>query len=64
MADYGITPTGFRAKRLDDILKEIEASNRESFGDSINLIPSSVLGQINGTQAERESKLWELLNLC
>jgi len=60
MAEYGITPTGFRAKRLVDILAEIEASNRESFGDSINLIPSSVLGQINGTQAERESLLWEL----
>lgn len=60
MTIYGITPTGFRAKRLDEILKEIEASNRESFGESINLLPSSVLGQMNGTQAEREAKLWEL----
>lgn len=57
---FGITPVGFRAKRLDDIKTEVEASLREAFGDSINLLPSSVLGQIVGIQSEREAALWEL----
>lgn len=57
---FGITPVGFRAKRLDDIKTEVEASLREAFGDSINLLPSSVLGQLVGIQSEREAALWEL----
>jgi len=59
MTNFGITPAGYRAKRLDDIKTEIEASLREAFGDTINLLPSGVLGQISGTMAERFSKLWE-----
>ena len=57
---FGITEDGFRAKRLEDIKNEVEASLREAFGDSINLLPSSVLGQIVGIQSEREAAVWEL----
>lgn len=57
---YGITENGFVAKRLADIKTEKEAELRQSLGDSINLLPSSVLGQIVGLQSEREAKLWEL----
>lgn len=57
---FGITETGFVAKRLADIKAEREAELKEALGDAINLLPSSVLGQIVGIQSEREAKLWEL----
>ena len=57
---YGLTADGFKAKTLSDIKDEVEADLRESLGESINLLPSSVLGQIVGIQSEREEKLWEL----
>jgi len=57
---YGITDQGFVAKRLADIKAEIEQSLRDAYGDNINLLPTSVLGQLVGIFSERESKLWEL----
>jgi uncharacterized phage protein gp47/JayE len=57
---YGITPQGFKAKRLADINDEIDSSLKAIFGDSINLLPSGVLGQLKGVFSERESLLWEL----
>lgn len=57
---YGITNTGFVSKRLADIKREREAELKEALGDSINLLPSSVIGQIVGLQSEREARLWEL----
>lgn len=58
---FGLTPEGFNTKRLADIKSEIEASLRSSLGASINLLPSSVLGQIVGILSEREASVWELL---
>lgn len=57
---YGITDTGFSAKRLADIKAEIEDSFRSAFGAGINLDPLSPLGQMVGIVAERESLIWEL----
>jgi len=57
---FGITETGFVSKRLADIKLEREAELKEALGDAINLLPSSVIGQIVGLQSEREAKLWEL----
>ena len=61
MAEFGVTPTGFRAKRLEDIKTEMEAAIRGELGNGINLGPSSPLGQIVGVLAERQSLLWEAL---
>lgn len=57
---YGITSTGFSAKRLADIQAEIEDAFRSAFGVGINLDPLSPLGQMVGIVAERESLIWEL----
>jgi len=58
---FGMTPQGFRIKRLADIKTEIENSLRASLGQGINLLPESVFGQIIGIVSERESLLWEQL---
>lgn len=60
MSNYGITPEGFITKRLVDIKAEIEAAFRQSFGESINLLPESVIGQFIAIMSERESLVWEL----
>lgn len=57
---FGVTSTGFNRKRLDDVKTEIEDAQRTAFGDNVNLLPESVLGQLNGIFAEREALLWEL----
>jgi len=57
---YGITSTGFLAKRLADIKAEIEDTFRSAFGVGINLDALSPLGQMVGIVAERESLIWEL----
>lgn len=59
MAGYGMSETGFRLKRLQEIKEEIEVALRTEFGTSINLLPESVFGQIVATFADREASLWE-----
>lgn len=56
----GLTDQGFDRARLADIKEEIEASLRTSLGNAINLNPESVLGQIVGIIAERESLIWQV----
>lgn len=56
---FGVTPQGFNKKRLVDIKDEIEITLRDALGRYINLLPESVFGQVVGTFAEREAKLWE-----
>lgn len=56
---YGVTPAGFVRPRLPEIKKEIEAELAEAFGVPINTRPDSVLGQLIGVWAERETILWE-----
>jgi uncharacterized phage protein gp47/JayE len=57
---FGLTQSGFVSKRIADIQTEIETSLRSELGNSINLLPSSVFGQLVGIFSERESELWEL----
>lgn len=59
-SDYGLTPTGFKPKRLDVILNENNQNTRGVFGESINLEPESPDGQFNGVLSESESNLWQL----
>lgn len=56
---FGLTPEGFRRKRLNDIIAELEAEYREVFGQEITTDPLSVFGQLIGIWAEREALLWE-----
>lgn len=57
---YGLTTEGFNRKRLADILEELKASFRSTFGDDILVEGDSVCGQIIGIVAEREAEVWEL----
>jgi len=60
MSSFGVLPTGFRAKTLEELLLEIQEAERASFGPGINLLATSVFGQINGIFAEHLAELWEV----
>lgn len=61
MPDYGLTPTGFIPKTLEIIREEINDNLRSAFGASIPLSDDTILGQLVGIFAERETEVWELL---
>lgn len=56
----GITLEGFKKKNLNEILSEIEDAERARISPSLNLLPSSVLGQINGIFADKLRELWDV----
>lgn len=60
---FGVTEDGLSVPRLTDIREEIEASERELFGPTLDLSDESVEGQVNGIIAERFAVLWELLEV-
>lgn len=55
---FGVTPQGFRAKRLIDIKNELEQLFIVEFGD-INLDPQSVFGQLIGIYSKTLADIWE-----
>jgi uncharacterized phage protein gp47/JayE len=55
----GLTPEGFKAKRLPEVKTEIEARLVEAFGDP-DLREESVYGQFVGIQSELSALLWSL----
>lgn len=63
MTTYGMTPTGFVPKRLQDIKAEYEEAYRAKFGVGVDLEAPSVFGQTIGIAADREASLWEVLEL-
>lgn len=58
--NYGVTPQGFRIKRLVDIKNELENYFIGEFGE-INLDPQSVTGQIIGIYSKVLADIWENL---
>ena len=60
MTVYGLTTTGFVQKTLADLKLEVENALRASFGNSIDLSPQSVFGQLTGVMADRLADLWSL----
>ena len=59
---YGLTESGFYAKRLPDIKVDLENDFRTVFGD-IDVEASSVSGQIIGVSSRPLADLWELAEL-
>lgn len=57
---YGITPTGFLKKAVSDILTEIEADERDALSPTLNLLATTILGQINGIFADKLRELWDV----
>jgi hypothetical protein len=49
MSDYGISSEGFKRKRLDQLLEELNSEVKSIFGDNFNVSPESPDGQVNGT---------------
>jgi len=60
MSEYGISNTGFKRKRLDLLLQELNAEVKTIFGDNFNVSPESPDGQVNGVISESNANLWEL----
>lgn len=58
---YGLTTTGFIKKRQPEIQDELQEKFRAAFGNEINLLPTSIFGQVIGIFSEREASLWDLL---
>lgn len=57
---YGLTEDGFIRKSLDQILADIEADERDLISETLNLLATSVLGQINGVYVDRLDEIWEI----
>lgn len=60
MAEFGVLPTGFSRKRLDQLLEELNDEVKAIFGDNFNVTPESPDGQINGVISESNANLWEI----
>lgn len=60
MSNFGISANGFKRKRLDQLLAELNDEVKAIFGDNFNVSPESPDGQINGTVSESNANLWEI----
>lgn len=58
---FGVLTTGFNRKLLADLLAEIEAAEKAAISPTLNTLPSSVLGQLNGIYADKLREAWEVL---
>lgn len=60
MTTFGLTGSGFTKKTLSDIRVEIEEAERGSLGGSLNLLATSVLGQLNSIFGDKVRELWDV----
>lgn len=60
MSEYGVTPTGFVAKRLDTIIDEIHTDLSEKWGVNTRQNPQSFLNVLITNFADRIAELWEV----
>jgi hypothetical protein len=60
LTSYGVTATGFVRKTLTDLIDGIKAAERATISSTLNLLATSVLGQLNGIFADRLSEVWGL----
>lgn len=60
MSDYGIQPEGFKRKRLNQILSDLNAEVKAIFGENFDVSPQSPDGQINGVVSGSYADLWEI----
>lgn len=58
MIPFGLSPFGFRAKRLNDVKTDLDNQFIGQFGD-VNLAPQSVIGQIIGVFSKVLADIWE-----
>lgn len=60
MSDFGLTPQGFKRKKYDDIITDMEASARNLFGENVNLSERGPLGLMLRLVAWVAAGLWQL----
>jgi uncharacterized phage protein gp47/JayE len=60
MTDYGVTPQGFSKKNLSVITEEINTSLKDNVNSKLNLLATSVLGQIIGIFGDKLRELWDV----
>lgn len=58
---FGLNAEGFTPKPLDTALTEQEETLKSDLGQSLNVTPSSLFGQVVGIYSELEADLWSLL---
>jgi uncharacterized phage protein gp47/JayE len=63
-APFGVVPTGFNSKTLEEILTEIQDSQLANISPTLDLATESPLGQINGIVSAQLRELWELAEAC
>lgn len=59
MADYGLTPEGFKQKRLADIIQSMSSRIADQLGVQISTESNSVFGQLIGVFSYEIADLWE-----
>ncbi len=62
MSSFGVLPTGFSQKALQDIISDIETRQIAAFGSSVNFGGESVIGQNNSAFAASIAEAWEVLS--
>jgi len=60
MSSFGVLTTGFKKKLVQDVLSEIEADLKSNINPNLNLLPTSVLGQLNSVYADKIRELWDV----
>ena len=59
-APFGVTPTGFSAKTLEEILTEMSTEARAEISSTLDTSASAPVGQLFGIVATKLRELWEL----
>lgn len=63
MTTYGVLPTGFLRKTIDNIIAEMEADELAEISTDLDVSTTSVVGQLNGIVARQLGLAWEQLEL-
>lgn len=58
---FGLTPTGFNRKTLQNILDEMATEQKARIDPRLNTEPEEPIGQLNGIIGSKLSELWEAL---
>src|SRR4051812_9511507 len=64
MTTFGVTPEGFVAPSVQDLLALIVADQLSGMSAQLDVSPDSPIGQVNGIYANYLAQAWEALAAC
>lgn len=64
MADFGVLPTGFVRKTIENLVAEIEADQKADIRADFDVSTTSVPGQMNAIFGRQLGIAWEQLEVC